>query len=278
MNNSKSKRFILAPYTLWMLIFVIVPIGLVFYYAFTNNSGNFTFDNLKSIITFSDTLLISVKLAVEATLICLILAYPLAYGISKKKDHSQQMMILLIMLPMWMNFLIRTYAWMTILEGKGLINSALSSLNLPTLHMINTQGAVVLGMVYNFLPYMVLPIYTVMTKIDNSNIEAAKDLGANAYNVFRRIILPLSVPGIISGITMVFVPAASTFVISNLLGGGKTYLIGNAIEDYFLGNSGEINYNTGSMLSLVLMVLILLSMGIMNVFDKGNESSGGVIG
>lgn len=270
-----------APFSVWMAIFVIVPIGLVLYYAFTSSEGGFTLENIASIWEYRGTYLISIELALVATVICLLMAYPLAYSISKMKARRQQTMVLLVMLPMWMNFLIRTYAWMTILEDTGLINTFIKFLlslvgyEFEGFTMINTNGAIVLGMVYNFLPYMVLPIYTVLTKIDRSVIEAARDLGAGGMDVFTRVILPQSVPGIISGITMVFVPAVSTFVISKLLGGGMTYLIGDIIENYFLGNTGEVNYNVGAALSLVLMVLILISMGIMNHFDEDAETNGG---
>lgn len=277
MKNKKSvSRFTSAPYTVWMLVFVLIPIALVVYFAFTDASGSFTFSNLNSIVTFGSTFWLSIRLALISTVICLVLAFPLAYSIAMMKSNRQQTMIMLVMLPMWMNFLIRTYAWMTILEGNGLINTFLRSLGHPGFQMINTNGAIILGMVYNFLPYMILPIYSVLTKIDKSTIEAAEDLGANKMNVLSRIVLPLSVPGLISGITMVFVPAVSTFIISKLLGGGKTNLIGDIIEMYFLGNAGEINYNVGAALSLVLMILILVSMGIMNHFDK-EETGGGMI-
>lgn len=270
-----------APFTVWMAIFIIIPIALVLFYAFTDANGSFTFSNILSIWEYRSTYIVSIELAFVATVICLLLAYPLAYSISRMKTRHQQTMVLLVMLPMWMNFLIRTYAWMTILEDTGLINTLLKAFlslfgyEFEGFAMINTNGAIVLGMVYNFLPYMILPIYTVLTKIDKSVIEAARDLGANGLNIFTKVLLPQSVPGIISGITMVFVPAVSTFIISKLLGGGMTYLIGDIIENYFLGNTGEVNYNVGAALSLVLMVLILISMGIMNRFDKDAETSGG---
>ena len=281
MNNGRGigKKLITAPYTLWMAIFVIVPIALVIYYAFTDASGSFTLKNIESIVEYGKTFLVSVELALVSTAICLLMAYPVAYGISRFEMRRQQTMIMLVMLPMWMNFLIRTYAWMTILEGNGLINRFVRMLGGEGFSMINTDGAVVLGMVYNFLPYMILPIYTVLTKIEKSTIEAAQDLGASRRNVFRRVLLPMSVPGIISGITMVFVPAVSTFVISKLLGGGKTFLIGDVIENYFLGNTGTVNYNIGAALSLVLMVLILVSMTVMNRFDKDvGDGGGGLVG
>ena len=278
-----AKNLTVAPYTIWMVIFVLIPIALVIYFAFTDSDGSFTFENLGYIKQYTGTFLLSVELAFVSTVICLLLAYPMAYIISKMPVHRQGSVILLVMLPMWMNFLIRTYAWMTILENNGLINRFVGmiagwlNLEFQGFSMINTDGAIVLGMVYNFLPYMILPIYTALTKIDNSLIEASRDLGSNTPQVFRRVIFPLSIPGVISGITMVFVPAVSTFIISYLLGGGKTYLIGNVIENYFLGSSGVINYNIGAALSLLLMVLIVVSMGIMNHFDKDSEASGGML-
>ena len=213
-----------------------------------------------------------------ATAICLLLAYPVAYMISRASEKVQRNATLFIMLPMWMNFLVRTYAWMTILENNGLINNGLRLIfgeDFAGLNLINNHGAIILGMVYNYLPYMILPIYTALTKIDNSLIEAARDLGSGGAQIFRRIVLPLSVPGIISGITMVFIPSISTFIISKILGGGKDFLIGDLIEDYFLGNSGVVNYNIGAALSLVIMVMILIATYFMNRFDKDAKTSGG---
>lgn len=278
-----AKNLTVAPYTVWMTLFVLIPIGLVVYFAFTDGAGGFTLDNISYIKRYAGTFWLSVELAFVSTVICLLLAYPMAYIIAKMSPSRQGSVILLVMLPMWMNFLIRTYAWMTILENNGIINRFVGMiadwLQVPFdgFEMINTNGAIVLGMVYNYLPYMILPIYTVLTKIDNSLIEAARDLGSDSVQIFGRIVFPLSIPGVISGITMVFVPAVSTFIISYLLGGGKTYLIGNVIENYFLGSSGAINYNVGAALSLLLMILIVVSMGIMNHFDKDSEASGGGI-
>ena len=212
------------------------------------------------------------------TVICLLLAYPIAYSMSRASARVQRNATLFIMLPMWMNFLVRTYAWMTLLEDNGLINSALRAvfgMEFPGLHLINNHGAIVLGMVYNYLPYMILPIYTSLTKIGGSLIEAARDLGANGGQVLGRVIIPMSVPGVISGITMVFIPSISTFIISKILGGGKDFLIGDLIEDSFLGNSGVVNYNIGAALSLVIMVMILAATFIMNHFDKDAQTSGG---
>ncbi len=277
-KDSLFKRVITAPYTVWMAIFVVVPIALVVYYALTDADGHFSAANITAIVDYGRTFRISIELALVSTAICLVMAYPLAYAIARMKARRQGTMIMLVMLPMWMNFLIRTYAWIAILADKGLINSFFQLLNpdFPGFKMIGTRGAVVLGMVYNFLPYMILPIYTVLTKIEQSTIEAAQDLGANRAQVFRRVLLPMSVPGIISGVTMVFVPAVSTFVISKLLGAGKTYLIGDIIENFFLGNTGTVNYNIGASLSLVLMLMILISMAVMNHFDK-DESAGGML-
>ena len=274
-----SKKVNLIPFSGWMVVFVLIPIALVVYYAFTGVDG-FTLTNLKWIWTYRATLWLSVWLSIVATVICLLLAYPVAYMISRAGEKAQRNATLFIMLPMWMNFLVRTYAWMTILENNGLINNALRGIfgeDFAGLNMINNHGAIILGMVYNYLPYMILPIYTALTKIDNSLIEAARDLGSGGVQVFRRIILPLSVPGIISGVTMVFIPSISTFIISKILGGGKDFLIGDLIEDYFLGNSGVVNYNIGAALSLVIMVMILLATYLMNRFDKDAKTSGGGI-
>lgn len=273
-----NKKATVTPFASWMVVFVLVPMALVVYYAFTTAEGTFTFENLKWIYTYKSTMLLSLELALIATCICLILAYPIAYSMSRAGEKIQRNASLIVMLPMWMNFLVRTYSWMTILENNGLINSALKAIlgsDFGGLQLINNRGAIVLGMVYNFLPYMILPIYTSLTKIDNSLIEAAKDLGSNGFNTFKRVILPLSVPGIISGITMVFIPSISTFIISRILGGGKDFLIGDLIEDYFLGNSGVVNYNIGAALSMVLMVLILIATFFMNHFDKDAKTSGG---
>lgn len=263
-----------VPYAAWMLIFIIVPMILVVVFAFTDKSGQFTLENIASVGKYSTVFLRSIWLGAIATAICLLLGYPLAYIISRAAGGRQSVLVMLIMLPMWMSFLLRTYAWMTLLENNGLINRALGLVGLGPYELINTQGAVVLGMVYNFLPYMILPIYSVMTKIDRRVIEAAQDLGANGPKVFAKVVLPLSMPGIITGITMVFVPAVSTFIISKMLGGGANLLIGDLIDMQFLGNS--YNPNLGSAISLVLMVLILICMGIMNQFDDG-EKSGGMI-
>ncbi|MCI9414253.1 MAG: ABC transporter permease [Clostridiales bacterium] len=270
-----KSRSAAAPFGIWMTLFTIVPLGIVVWYAFTDKSGAFTFDNIRAIGDYAGTFLSSVAMGAIATVICLVLAYPLAFSISRASERAQQTMVMIIMLPMWMNFLLRTYAWMSLLENNGFINQLLGLIGLGPVNMINTSGAVVLGMVYNFLPFMVLPLYSVMVKIDVRVIEAAQDLGANSLQVLRRVLLPLSVPGIVTGITMVFVPAVSTFVISKLLGGGKQMMIGDFIEMFFLGNAP--NYNVGAALSLVLMILILICMGIMNLVDKDDEDGGGLM-
>lgn len=269
MKNKKTNRrkFLAAPYILWMAVFIVIPLALVIYFTLTDTNGSFTFNNLKNIGEYTPVFLSSIKLAAIATIICLLLGYPFAYIISKVKAKKQTIFIMFIMLPMWINFLLRTYAWMTLLENNGLINKFFGLFGIGPFHMINTQGAVVLGMVYNFLPYMIIPIFNVMTKIDKSVVEAAQDLGANSFGVIGKIIFPLSMPGVVSGITMVFVPAVSTFIISTMLGGGSNLLIGDLIELQFLG--GSYDPNLGSALSFILMILILISMGIMNEFDSG---------
>lgn len=258
----------------WTLLFIIAPLLFVVYYAFTDSEGSFTFDNILKAVE-PDYMVIffrSISLALIATFICLIIAYPMAYAISRSKANTQKIMIMLVMLPMWMNFLIRTYSWMSILEDTGFINQLLMKIGLEPIHMINTSGAVVLGMVYNFLPYMILPIYTVMVKIDNRLIEAAHDLGCNNFSVTTKVILPLSISGVVSGVTMVFVPSISTFYISQKLGGGNFDLIGDTIERQF---QTAYNYNLGAAISLILMVLILISMAVMNRFSDGDE--GGMV-
>lgn len=270
-----NSKLLSAPYTVWMTIFIILPMLLVVYFAFTNKSGDFTMENILSVGQYSNVFLRSIWLGAVATAVSLGLGYPLAYIIAKMNAKRQNVMVMLVMLPMWMNFLLRTYAWMTLLEDNGLINLALTAMGLPRVHMINTAGAVVLGMVYNYIPYMILPLYSVLTKIDQSVVEAAQDLGANGVQVFLKVIVPLSMPGIISGVTMVFVPAVSTFIISKMLGGGGNLLIGDLIDMQFLGSA--YNPNLGSAVSLVLMVIILICMGIMNQFDDGEETAGGGI-
>ena len=271
--NKKSfgSRLLAAPHLVWSAIFIIVPLFMTLYFALTDENGAFTLNNFSAIGMYKKAFAISILYALIATLITLILAYPMAYCMTKLKVSSQRMIFFIVMIPMWMNFLIRTYSWITILEENGLINTALRRLHLRPLHMINTPGAVVLGMVYDFIPFMILPIYSVMSKLDKSLLEAAEDLGSNSLSKFRKVIFPLTRSGVISGITMVFVPSVSTFYISRKLGGTKTLLIGDAIEELF-GNS---HYNVASSLSFVLMVMILVCMFIMNHFS--DDDSGGVL-
>lgn len=259
-------------YIVWSLIFIIAPLILVVYYAFTDAQGNFTFANIQQLSGYGSIFLRSIGYGLVATVICLLLSYPFAYILSQTGAKRQSTMILLVMLPMWMNFLLRTYSWMTILEDTGLINTFLGFFGIGPLHMINTGGAVILGMVYNFIPYMILPLYSVMSKLDKSMVEAAQDLGANRAAVLRKVIFPLSMPGVVSGITMVFVPCVSTFYISQKLGGGTFSLIGDIIEMQF---QTAYNYNLGAALSLVLMVLILICMAFMNRF--ADQDSGAII-
>lgn len=272
--KNKLSRFA-VPYEVWMAIFVVAPIVIMVVYAFSSADGGFTLDNFVQMGGYTEVFLRSFKLAIIATVICLLIGYPVSYLMSREGASFQRTAMVLIMLPMWMNFLLRTYAWMSLLEDNGLINNMLAAVGLPRIHMINTAGAVVLGMVYNYIPYMILPIYSVLTKIDNSVIEAAQDLGANNRNVFLKVVLPMSMPGVISGVTMVFVPAVSTFIISKMLGGGGNLLIGDLIDMQFLGSA--YNPNLGSAISLVLMVIILICMGIMNQFDDGENVGGGMI-
>ena len=247
-----------SPYIVWMVVFVAVPLAIVVYFAFTTRDGAFTLENITGLGAYTTVFARGIVQAVIATVICLVIAFPIGFMLSRMAPAHQKMMQMLIMLPMWMNFLLRTYAGMTLLENNGLINRFLGLFGIGPLHMINTSGAVVLGMVYNYLPYMILPLYTIMVKIDQSVIEAAQDLGANQFHILTRVLVPLAMPGITTGITMVFVPSISTFIISRMLGGGSNLLPGDLIEMQFLGNS--YNYNLGSAMSLVLMVIVLLCM------------------
>lgn len=269
----KNKLSLFAvPYVGWMSIFVVAPIIIMVVYAFSTAAGDFTLENFARMGTYTAVFTRSFKLAIIATLIALLIGYPVSYMLSKEGPQVQRIAMVLIMLPMWMNFLLRTYAWMTILEKNGLLNKLLGLVGLGPFDMINTQGAVVLGMVYNYLPFMILPLYSIMTKIDNRTIEAAQDLGANTKNVFTRIVIPMSMPGISTGITMVFVPSVSTFIISRMLGGGGNLLIGDLIDLQFLGNA--YNPHLGSAISLVLMVLILLCMSVLNQFNGDEDREG----
>lgn len=268
----KSRKLLSGTYLFWAVSFIIIPLLMILYYGLTDKSGNFTLMNLAQITTQENlkALGLALLLSFVSTLICLILAYPLAMILSEKNVNQTSFIVLIFILPMWMNFLLRTLAWQNLLEKNGVINMILHFFHLPDLTLINTPGAIILGMVYNFLPFMVLPIYNVLSKIDKDVIFAARDLGANSLQTFSKIILPLSVPGIISGITMVFVPSLTTFVISDLLGGSKILLIGNVIEQEFKQGS---NWNTGSGLSLVLMIFIIASMAMIAKYDKEGEGN-----
>ena len=263
----KSKG-IAVPYVIWMAIFVVAPLLIIVFYAFTSQAGGFTLENFSTMAQYTGVFGRSFLLAIIATFICLLIGYPLSYWLAQESPAVRRVAMMLIMLPMWMNFLLRTLAWQTLLEKTGVINSILSFFHLPSLNIINTPSAIVLGMVYNFLPFMVLPIYNVLVKIDPNVLNAARDLGASELQTFLRVTFPLSLPGVISGVTMVFVPALTTFVISNLLGGSKILLIGNVIEQEFT-QAG--NWHLGSGLSIVLMIFIIINMVATSIFDKEGE-------
>ena len=277
--NEKTRgliqRLTLTPYSVWAALFIVVPLIFVAYYAFTDASFRFTTENVTRFFTATSVvddgeavrevhtyLLIfmrSLKLAVISTLICLLMGYPIAYIMARAKARTQKIMVTLIMIPMWMNFLIRTYAWMTILQDTGIFNGLLSALGLGTVHIIGTEAAVVIGMVYDYFPYMIIPIYSVMAKMDVKLIEAARDLGCNGAGVLRRVIWPLSLPGVLSGITMVLIPSISTFYISQKIGNGKFYLIGDAIEGQYVAN----NLHFAAAIAFILMIILLVCMALM---------------
>ena len=280
----KNKRALFAvPYVGWMALFVVAPIVLVVIYAFSSAAGGFTLENFSKMGGYMVVFTRSFKLAIVATAVCLLIGYPIAYMISRESPRFQRIAMMLVMLPMWMNFLLRTYSWMSILENTGLLNRFFAAIglfdlinrlfgtNIEYFHMINTQGAVVLGMVYNYLPFMILPIYSVIVKLDNSLLEAAQDLGAGSSRIFRKVILPLSLPGVLSGVTMVFVPSVSTFAISRLLGGNNLMLLGNLIEMQFVGSA--YNPHLGSAISLVMMIIVVICMYVMNRFGEGEEQA-----
>ncbi|PWJ52426.1 ABC transporter permease [Faecalicatena contorta] len=268
----KSRKLLTGPYLFWAASFIIIPLLMIVYYGLTNKERNFTLQNLAQITTPENlkALGLALLLSFISTLICLVLAYPLAMILSEKNVNQSSFIVLIFILPMWMNSLLRTLAWQNLLEKNGVINLILGFFHLPAQTLINTPYAIILGMVYNFLPFMVLPIYNVLSKIDKDVIFAARDLGASTLQTFLRIIMPLSIPGIISGITMVFVPSLTTFVISDLLGGSKILLIGNVIEQEFKQGS---NWNVGSGLSLVLMIFIIASMALIAKYDKDGEGT-----
>ncbi len=258
-SRSLLQRAAAAPHIVWSVLFILAPLAFVFFYAFTDAEGAFTFANMAQLWepNYRTVFFRSIAFAMLATLICLVIAYPIAYAISQAKPKTQRLLIMLVMLPMWMNFLIRTYSWMAILEHNGIINRFLGLFGVGPIPLINTPFAVILGMVYNFLPYMILPIYTVVSKLDPRVIEAAADLGCTPLQSLGKVVLPMSMSGVLSGITMVFVPSVSTFYISQKLGGGKYDMVGDTIERQF---QSAYNYNLGAAMSLVLMVLILVSM------------------
>lgn len=275
-NRNKNLSFAAYPYVVWSAIFIVIPLLLIVFFSFTSKVDGrfvFSFENFQRLFEpiYFTVFIRSIWLAVLSTVSCLILGYPIAYIISKLPIKRRNMLILLFILPMWMNFLLRTYAWMAILGRDGLINTLLGYIGIGPIKMLYTDGAILLGMVYNFLPFMVIPIYTVLIKIDKNLVNAAYDLGANKAQAFRKIILPLSIPGIISGITMVFMPAVSNFVIPSLLGGGKYMLVGNLIEQQFTTIG---NWNFGSALSIFMIILILISMAFMSKYEKNGKEGG----
>lgn len=269
-KKQNGMKYLGLPYIIWMAGFIIIPLLMIVYYGLTDKAGSFTFDNVILNQDYITSLLLSLKLSIICTIVCLLLAYPLAMILANKGQKSNSMIIMIFILPMWMNFLLRTIAWQNILENTGILNQILKFLHLPTVNLINTPTAIVLGMVYNFLPFMILPLYNTLAKLDKNIINAARDLGANSVQTFIKIIFPLSIPGVISGITMVFVPSLTTFVISAILGGGKQVLIGNMIEQQFKTVN---DWHAGSGLSLVLMVFILISMAILSKYDKDSEGT-----
>ena len=261
-----------GPYLFWAVSFVVIPLLVIVYYAFTSDDGSFTFANLAQITTPENlkALGMSILLSFLSTVFCLLLAYPLAMILSQKKVNQTSFVVLIFILPMWMNFLLRTYAWLNLLDDGGILFNICRSLGLPTFSVVGTNAAIIMGMIYNFLPFMVLPLFNVLTKIDENVLNAARDLGANSAQVFFKVTLPLSLPGIISGVTMVFVPSLTTFAISDLLGARKIMLIGNIIEQEF---STADNWHLGSGLSLVLMIFILISMAVLEHYDKNGEGT-----
>ena len=275
MKKNNSSVLLSAPYIIWMLCFTLIPLGVVAYYALTDPAtGVFTLNNLKQLDMYLPVLWQSIWYSVVAAFICLLLGYPVAYYMAHRGPVAQKFLYMLVMLPMCMSFLLRTLAWVGLLQDTGIINNLLAKIGIGPFRMIRTSGAVILGMVYNYLPYMILPLYSTIVKIDHRLVEAAEDLGCNSAQVFSKVVFPLSLPGIISGITMVFVPAVSTFYISQKLGGTETILIGDVIERQFKQGN---NPNLGAALSLVLMLLVFVCTGIMNKFDPSSEEGGVVI-
>ncbi len=282
MNKSKGGQIVLnAPYLLWSVLFIIVPLIFVVYYAFTTADGQFTFQNIKDFFTSRDYMYVfwmSMLYALIATVICLVLSYPFAYCMSKTSVSVQGMLMLLVMLPMLMNLVVRTYSWRQILERTGILNTLLEALGLPAVTFLGSAGTVIFGMVYNYLPFMILPIFSSISKVDKSLLEASSDLGCNVFGTIKRVILPLSIPGVLSGITMVFVPCVSTFYISRIFSEGRIVMIGDIIEEKFY-RSGAPDYNIGATISLILMLIIIISLAVVNRFSENDnkESSGGIV-
>lgn len=277
MKRKQSESRLATPYAIWSVLFIVIPLILIVFFSFTKQVDGrymFTLDNFDKFfnVMYFKVVRRSLVLAFISTVLCLIVGYPTAYIISKAKPSRRATLLLLCILPMWMNFLLRTYAWSAILGKNGFINTLLGMVGLGPINILYTDAAVLLGMVYNFLPFMILPIHTILSKMDQDLINAAKDLGANNFQVFTKVIFPLSLPGVISGITMVFMPAVSTFVISKLLGGGQFYLIGNLIEQEFMSVG---DWHFGSAISIFMMIIILISMAIMNKYSSGNDKEGG---
>lgn len=275
--KKNSNSYLASPYIIWSMIFIVIPLLLIVFFGFTKEVDDqyvFSLENFQRLMDpiFFKVFIRSLWLALMSTILCILIGYPTAYIISKTKVSRQGILILLFILPMWMNFLLRTYAWMAILGKNGFINTILTSLGFNPINILYTDTAVLLGMVYNFLPFMVLPIYTVLSKMDQDLINAARDLGANSFQVFTKVIFPLSIPGVASGTTMVFMPAVSTFVISKLLGGGKIMLVGNLIEQQFMAVG---DWHFGSAVSIFMMILILLSIAFMNKFENESSKEGG---
>lgn len=274
--NNKKRSFAAYPYIVWSALFIVIPLLMILFFSLTIDSGSgyqFSTENFQRLMNPQYIRIFgrSLSLALISTAVCLIIGYPVAYIVAKMPESKRNLIIMLFILPMWMNFLLRTYAWLPILGKNGIINNFLGIFGVEPIQFLYTNGAILLGMIYNFLPFMILPIYTVLSKIDQNLVNAASDLGANRKQTFIRVILPLSIPGVISGITMVFMPAVSTFVISRLLGGGKEMLIGNVIEQQFTTMS---DWHFGSALAIILMILILISMALMSRFD-GDQNEGG---
>ena len=269
-----GSRLLAGPYVLWMVLFTIIPLCLILYNAFTNIDGGFTLDNVAAVTDYVNAkpLFLSLGMSLVVTLACFLLSFPLALVLSKYSKNKNSIIVMVFILPMWMNFMLRTLAWRLILLNNGFLNKGLGILGFDPVYLMNTKAAVILGTAYDYFPFMLLPIYNALVKIDKDVINAAKDLGATSFVILKRIMLPLSLPGIISGITMVFVPSMSEFVIADMLGGNKVYLIGNVIEQAF--NSGYADVHLGSGLSLSLMVLIIISMVIYKLFDKGEGGHG----